>query len=353
MNDTTSKTAVTVITGFLGAGKTTLLNRILTENHGKKYAVIVNEFGEIGIDNELIVSSDEEIYEMSNGCVCCTVRGDLIRVIGGLLRRSKGFDGILVETTGLADPAPVAQTFLTDRDIAAKTTLDSVIALVDALHLKEQLKDSPEVEQQIAFADCIVLNKTDLVPSEQIVELETAIHSLNPFAPLHKVSRGQMDVRAVLGVGGFDLNKVLEMTPDFLEEPEAPVSPESAHGDDCECGCNMGGGMAPNQHPAFRHNSEISSVSIVTDKALDPEKIQNWLGDLTATKGQDLLRYKGILNFADEDKRIVIQGVHMMMEGTALSPWPEGKPRFSRLVLIGRNLNAQALRVEFLSCVKG
>lgn len=352
MNDTTSKTPVTVITGFLGAGKTTLLNRILTENHGKKYAVIVNEFGEIGIDNELIVSSDEEIYEMSNGCVCCTVRGDLIRVIGGLLRRSKVFDGILVETTGLADPAPVAQTFLTDRDIAAKTKLDSVIALVDALHLTEQLKTTPEVEQQIAFADCIILNKTDLVPSEVLVGLEKIIRSLNPFAPVHKVSRAQIDVGAVLGLGGFDLDKVLEMSPDFLQEPEE-VAPTSGHSEDCECGCNMGGELAPNQHPAFRHNSEISSVSIVTDKALDPDKIQNWLGDLTATKGQDLLRYKGILNFAGEDKRIVIQGVHMMMEGSVLSPWPEGKPRFSRLVLIGRNLNAQSLRVEFLACVKG
>jgi len=356
MIETIDKTPVTVITGFLGAGKTTFLNRILSEAHGKKYAVIVNEFGEIGIDNELIVSSDEEIYEMSNGCICCTVRGDLIRVIGGLLRRSKGFDGILLETTGLADPAPVAQTFFTDRDIAARTKLDSVITLVDAVYVKEQLTKSPEVEQQIAFADCIVLNKTDLVEAKELAEIEGVIRQLNPFASLHHAVRGNVDVSKVLGLGGFDLNKILETSPDFLEEGEdvaAQPAHDHDHGDDCECGCNMGAGeLAANQHPAFRHNTEISSVSMVTDKAMDGEKIQDWLGELTSTKGQDLLRYKGILNFDGEDRRVVIQGVHMMMDGTTLTPWPIGGKRFSRLVRIGRNLNAQALRAGFLGCVK-
>ena len=354
MNDTMAKTPVTVITGFLGAGKTTLLNRILSESHGRKYAVIVNEFGEIGIDNELIVSSDEEIYEMSNGCICCTVRGDLIRVISGLLRRSTVFDGILVETTGLADPAPVAQTFLTDRDIAARTKLDSVIALVDAAHVRAQIQTTPEIEQQVAFADCIVLNKTDLVDAQALEECEKTLRRLNPFATLYKVSRGEMDVRKLLGLGGFDLSRILETMPTFLEEQEAGDHDHgSDHADDCECGCCMGGAsQAPNAQASFRHDRGISSLSLVTDKPLDADKLQNWMGDLTATNGQDLLRYKGIFHFAGEDRRIVIQGVHMMMEGSALSPWPEGKPRFSRLVLIGRNLNPQQLRVDFLACVK-
>ena len=355
MNDTAAKTPVTVLTGFLGAGKTTLLNRLLSESHGRNYAVIVNEFGEIGIDNELIVSSDEEIYEMSNGCVCCTVRGDLIRVIAGLLRRSTAFDGILVETTGLADPAPVAQTFFTDRDIAAKTKLDSVIALVDAAHVRDQLQASPEVEQQIAFADCIVLNKVDLVDEAAIKEIEAAIRSLNPFASLHKTTRGEMDVRKLLGLGGFDLSRVTDTMPDFLEEPEAPTpAHDHAHGEGCGCAsCTEEHQHSAHEKAFFRHDSAISSLSLVTDKALDAEKLQNWMGELSATKGQDLLRYKGIFHFAGEDRRIVIQGVHMMMEGSALSDWPEGQPRTSRLVLIGRNLNPQQLRVDFLACVKG
>jgi len=356
MNDTQAKIPVTVLTGYLGAGKTTLLNRILSESHGRKYAVIVNEFGEIGIDNDLIVSSDEEIYEMSNGCVCCTVRGDLIRVIGGLLRRGRNLDGILLETTGLADPAPVAQTFFTDRDIAERTSLDSVITLVDALNLKTQLTVSPEVEQQIAFADAIILNKTDLVKPEEAADCEAIIHSINPFAALFKAARGDVPLDKVLGVGGFDLEKIMARAPDFLEAPEEPASEEHVHGPDCGCGeeegfgCNMG---ASSRASVFRHDSAISSVSLIHDKPLDETKLQNWLAELTATKGQDLLRFKGILDLAGVDKRIVIQGVHMMMEGGALSPWPEGVRRVSRMVFIGRNLDAQRLRVDFLACVKG
>lgn len=351
MSTATHKVPVTVLTGFLGAGKTTLLNRILSEPHGKKYAVIVNEFGEIGIDNELIVSSDEEIFEMSNGCVCCTVRGDLIRVIGGLLRRSGSFDGILLETTGLADPAPVAQTFFTDRDIAARAKLDSVICVVDALHLPAQLQAGPEPENQIAFADILILNKTDCVEAAALQDVETALRTINPLARLIRAERGNVALNQILGQGGFDLDAILEKTPDFLAAEETHEHGDSCgchhthhHDDSCGCGCHDKG-----DH--FRHATDISSVSLATDKPLNGTKLQNWLADLAATKGGDLLRYKGILNLEGEDNRIVIQGVHMMMEGGALAPWPAEMKRQSRMVFIGHNLDEAALREGFMACL--
>ena len=189
-----NKTPVTVLTGYLGAGKTTLLNRILTEEHGKKYAVIVNEFGEIGIDNDLVVGADEEVFEMNNGCVCCTVRGDLIRILQGLMKRKGGFDAIIVETTGLADPGPVAQTFFVDEDVKAKTRLDSVTTVVDAKHVLLSLSDSKEAAEQIAFADQIVLNKTDLVSETELAEVEARIRRLNPLAPIHRATRSDVSL---------------------------------------------------------------------------------------------------------------------------------------------------------------
>ena len=211
------KIPVTVLTGYLGAGKTTLLNRILSEPHGKKFAVIVNEFGEIGIDNELVVNADEEVFEMNNGCICCTVRGDLVRIIDGLMRRKGKFDAIIVETTGLADPAPVAQTFFMDEAVGAKTKLDAVVTVADARWLSDRLKDAPEAKNQIAFADVILINKTDLVSPEDLRELEARIRGLNPYARLHRTERAQIDINEVLGRNAFDLDRILTIEPDFLE----------------------------------------------------------------------------------------------------------------------------------------
>src|SRR5881409_4041489 len=211
------KIPVTVLTGYLGAGKTTLLNRILSEPHGQKYAVIVNEFGEIGIDNELVVAADEEVFEMNNGCVCCTVRGDLVRIIDGLMRRQGKFDAIIVETTGLADPAPVAQTFFVDEDVQKNARLDAVVTVADAKWLTDRLKDAPEAKNQIAFADVILINKTDLVAPDELRELEARIRGINPYAKLHRTERCQVALSDVLERGAFDLDRILEIEPEFLD----------------------------------------------------------------------------------------------------------------------------------------
>jgi len=208
---------VTVLTGYLGAGKTTLLNRILSEPHGKRYAVIVNEFGEVGIDNDLVVGADEEVFEMNNGCICCTVRGDLIHIIDNLMKRRGRFDAIIIETTGLADPAPVAQTFFVDQDVRAKTRLDAVVTVVDAKHLVARLDDAPEAQDQIAFADVILLNKTDLVSEDDLKAVEARIRAINPYAKLHRTQNSNVALEAILDRGAFDLERILSVEPDFLD----------------------------------------------------------------------------------------------------------------------------------------
>ena len=354
---------VTVLTGYLGAGKTTLLNRILSEPHGKKYAVIVNEFGEVGIDNDLIVGADEEVFEMNNGCICCTVRGDLIRVIGGLLRRAAGFDGILIETTGLADPGPVAQTFFADADIAARAKLDSIVTVVDAKHLHLRLKDSKEAQEQIAFADIILLNKIDLVNEKEIAEVEGAIRSINRFAKIVKTERSAAPLDQILGLGSFDLNAILQHEPDFLKAQDGHDHHHHHDHDHAHCHEHHHEGEEhcndPNHHHHHDHDdhdhhgvhgSDIASVSLTAEKPIDIAKFEGWMGELRASKGQDLLRYKGILDVAGNGQRLAIQGVHMMMEGSNLSPWKEGSKRQSRLVFIGRKLDEKALRDGFASC---
>ncbi|MDX2028447.1 MAG: GTP-binding protein [Alphaproteobacteria bacterium] len=324
---------VTVLTGYLGAGKTTLLNRILSEPHGKKYAVIVNEFGEIGIDNDLVVGADEEIFEMNNGCICCTVRGDLIRIIGGLMKRVQGFDGILIETTGLADPGPVAQTFFVDQEVAARTKLDSIVTVVDAKHLPQRLKDSREAGEQIAFADVIILNKSDLVSAEEMKKVEGAIRSINAFARIVPAERCQVPLDKILGLGSFDLKNILEHEPDFLGHGH-----KHHHGHDHH-----------HHHDHGRHDSAVTSVALALDKPLDAVRFEGWMSELRANKGPDLLRYKGILDIKGNSKPLAIQGVHMMMEGSNLAPWGDGVRR-SRIVFIGRNLDEKILREGFESC---
>jgi G3E family GTPase len=311
---------VTVLTGYLGAGKTTLLNRILTENHGKKYAVIINEFGELGVDNDLVVDTDEEVFEMNNGCICCTVRGDLIRIVNGLMKRSNKIDGIIVETTGLANPAPVAQTFFVDEDVKAKTRLDAIVTVVDAKHLLARLEDSPEAADQIAFADVIVLNKLDLVRPEELAAVEARIRGINRFAEIHQATRGDVPIDKLLGLAAFDLQRVLQSVPDFLEED------------------------------SHTHNEHLTSISLSVSAPLDARKFNTWIGHILQTEGQNILRTKGILSYKNEDRRFAFQAVHMIADGDFVAPWKPDEPRTSRIVFIGRDLNRPNLRRGFESC---
>ena len=341
-----NKIPVTVLTGYLGAGKTTLLNRILSENHGKKYAVIVNEFGEIGIDNDLIVGADEEVFEMNNGCVCCTVRGDLVRIIDGLMKRKGKFDAIILETTGLADPAPVAQTFFVDEDVREKTALDAVVTVADAKWLSDRLKDAPEAKNQIAFADVIVLNKTDLVTKPELAEVEARIRAINPYATLHRTERAQVKLSDVLERGAFDLDRILEIEPEFLDDGGHDHGHDHHHHDHHGHDHHHDHGHS---HGGMKHyhDEDMQSLSLRTDKPIDPTKFMPWLQELVAKDGEKILRSKGILSFKGDDDRYVFQGVHMMLEGDHQRKWKKDEARESRLVFIGRELPEQAIREGF------
>jgi G3E family GTPase len=362
---------VTVLTGYLGAGKTTLLNRILSESHGKKYAVIVNEFGEIGIDNDLIVESDEEIYEMNNGCVCCTVRGDLIRVVEGLMRRPGRFDGIIVETTGLADPVPVAQTFFMDDDVRAKTELDAVIALVDAKHLPLRLKDSREAEDQIAFADVVLINKTDLVTPEELAIVEDVVRAINPTARIYNTSRSGIDLARVLDQGAFNLERALENDPHFLDHghEDHVCGPDCGHdhshdhhghdhshdhhahdhGHDHDHKHHDHGHHAHHDAMSPIHDITVKSVSLRGGE-MNPDRFFPWIQKITQAEGPNILRLKGIIAFKGDEERYVIQGVHMIVEGDHQRPWKDGEKRESRLVFIGRELDFDKIQKSFMAC---
>lgn len=445
--DTTQRIPVTVLTGFLGAGKTTLLNRILTENHGRRIAVIENEFGEIGIDQALVIQADEEIFEMNNGCICCTVRGDLIRILGNLAKRRDKFDRVLVETTGMADPGPVAQTFFVDDEISDKFVLDGIVTVVDAKHVSMHLEDSDECKEQIAFGDVILLNKTDLVSASDLERLEKRIRGMNAMADIHRTVTATVPLDVVLDLGGFDVTRALQKKPTFLD-PEYPFEASSiyhlpegtaelmlADGPDA----TMDVVLLPvdGDHPAARqrtteaalrifseqprrlppegtlmpeavryqidltkpgtksfaisvpqtghyalitqhlptefalsvwragslvsptvqdtfaaghsHDDTVSSVGIHADEPIDRAKLEAWLGELLQEKGADIFRMKGILDIAGENERLVMQGVHMLLDTQADRPWGTEK-RASDIVFIGRNLDRIALTESFLQC---
>lgn len=439
---------VTVLTGFLGSGKTTLLNRILTESHGQRIAVIENEFGEIGVDQELVINAEEEIFEMNNGCICCTVRGDLIRILGNLIKRRDKFDRIVLETTGLANPGPVAQTFFVDEGMRQEFALDGIVTMVDALHFEQQLADSEETRTQVAFADVIVLNKTDLVGAAELDGLERRLRGINALARIVRADPGQracVPMGAVLGIGGFDLARALEYKPTFLQ-PEYPFewagAYEFAAGDHalamsagpdplmnvvvCEALAGedldplkaaervftlfstaadpvpAGTQLAPElrmrtldlqhrgdfrfelriesqgsywlftQHlpaefslrvlghdgtemtprvqrafdPGHSHDARVASFSLETDRPISAVRFQTWLRHVLETQGTRLYRMKGFLNFDGIDERVVIQGVHMVVDTTSLGPWGDRAKR-TQLVFIGRELDRELLARGF------
>ena len=311
---------VTVLTGYLGAGKTTLLNKILTHEHGKKVAVIVNEFGEVGIDNQLVIDADEEIFEMNNGCICCTVRGDLIRIIGNLMRRRDKFDHLVIETTGLADPAPVIQTFFVDEDIQSQLLLDAVVTVVDAKHIHQHW-DSDEAQEQIALADVIFLNKVDQDTAEELDALEAKIKEMNALVKLYRTQNAELEMDAILGVRAFDLDKALAIDPDILNED------------------------------AHEHDESVYSLAFVEGGSLDKNKLNTWMSNLLQTKGPDIFRMKGILNIEGQDERYVFQGVHMIFDGRAERPWKSAEARKNELVFIGRDLDEAELRSGFRACL--
>lgn len=445
---TQQKVPVTILTGFLGSGKTTLLNRILSEEHGKRIAVIENEYGEVGIDQALVINADEEIFEMSNGCICCTVRGDLIRVLGNLMKRRDKFDYVLVETTGLADPGPVAQTFFMDEEIQSEYKLDGIVTLVDAAHIDQQIGRSDESTEQIAFADVLVLNKSDLVTDDSMDNLEVRLRDMNRMARVVRTEKANIPVDTVLNLAAFDLDQVLERRPSFLE-PEYPfewtgvysLEPGSyelslAEGPDPAMSLVVLSGQSTDdaslregaefcvrryaepalskspgdvlpvgshvdlqlqapgrksfiinvdeptqvglfaQHTAeefdmqvinsngevvasagertwvaqHEHDDEVGSFAIEVDGDVNPDLLNQWLGNLLRENGIDIFRMKGFISIAGEAERFVFQGVHMLFDGQPDKPWGD-MPRRNQLVFIGRNLDERSIRLGFESCL--
>jgi G3E family GTPase len=455
----TARIPVTVLTGFLGAGKTTLVNRILSENHGKRIAVIENEFGEVGVDHELVIGADEEIFETSNGCICCTVRGDLIRILNQLRKRRDRFDSILIETTGLADPGPVAQTFFIDEELKEHFSLDAIVTLVDARHIEQELEESPIALEQIAFADVILLNKIDLVDAAALERIERRVRGISATAAVVHSRNADVPLERVLSLGAFDLERALALDNAFLE-PARPfewaglysLSPgrhglhtglhAHEHGNDHDHDHDADHGHALSQvdlvmlraadvtagsidalletatalfesealaappgavlgpHRRYRlqlnagarfqlepgaagawalftehapvefglhlhaattlqqrefgshhHDLAVGSIGLTDPRALDANKVNDWLSYLLQSRGADILRMKGVLNLRGESRRYVFHGVHMVFDGQLERPWSPDAPRRSRLVFIGRNLDRQELEAGFESCV--
>jgi G3E family GTPase len=319
---------VTILTGFLGSGKTTLLNRILREQHGHRIAVIENEFGEAGIDNELLVQEErEQIVEMNNGCICCTVRGDLIRILGELHeKKATGalhFDRVIIETTGLADPAPVAQTFFVDDDIGERYLLDAIVTMVDAKHAPQQLDEHHEAQEQVGFADRILITKTDVVQPYDVAALRQRLVRMNPRAKIGEARHGTASIDDLLDIRGFNLNAILEIEPDFLTDVE------------------------------HEHDDDVTSFVFRETKPLDLDRVEDFMGGVVQVYGAKLLRYKGVLNVKGVDKRVVLQGVHMLMGSDVGAPWKPGEVRESKFVFIGRDMPKDVLLEGLAQCVAG
>ena len=318
---TTERAQVIILTGFLGAGKTTLLNRILTANHGRRIAVIVNEFGEVGIDHDLLISADQEIVQMNNGCICCTVRGDLIRSLFQLLEHRADFDTVLVETTGLADPGPVAQSFLIDERIRSEFTLNGVVTVVDSKHVWSEIGELGSIASaQIAFADLVLLNKTDLVTPEELDALESKIRSINRLATLYRTRNSEVDLAALFEMSNLALAQKTEYT-------------------------------SPRHGEGHNHLKEITAICLVETGELDGMKISHWFRSVIAEQGANIMRMKGIVSLRGDPDRFIFQGVHMIFEAKPGDPWKEGEQRINRLVFIGRSLDAEQITQGFKECI--
>jgi G3E family GTPase len=315
-------TPVTVLTGFLGAGKTTLLNRILAERPSERIAVIINEFGEVGVDGQLVTTTPETVVEINNGCVCCTVRGDLVTALTGLVVDGRRFDRLIIETSGLADPAPVIQSFVLDETLRQNFALDAIVTVADARHLRQQL-DYDEAREQIAFADVLLLNKTDLVPSDALDSVGTELRRLNCLARIHPTRDCAIALAQVLDVGAFDLKNVLAIEPNLLGEH------------------------------AHEHDQDIACVAVRLSGGIDPVAFNRWLYALVQSKGRDLLRLKGIVDLEGERRRFVLHGVHMTLDGRPGRAWDVGEERRSEIVFIGRNLEPEQLCAGVAACLAG
>ena len=359
---------VTVLTGFLGAGKTTLLNRILSEQHGQKIAVIENEFGPEGIDNELLVAdTDEQIVEMNNGCICCTVRGDLVRILADLkAKRSAGqlnFERVIIETTGMANPGPVTQTFFMDDDIASYYLLDAVLTVVDAKHGHDTLDRQPEAQNQVGFADRLLLTKTDLVSAQEADSLKQRLVRMNPRAPIKAVHFGEVPLKEVLDLRGFNLNAILEIDPAFLagEHPDAAKArteqhdhahDEHDHDDEHEHDHDHDDNHAhDHDHAHHHHDDAIKAFVFQSKRPFDPAKLEEYFGALTQVYGQDMLRYKGVLFMNGTNRRMIFQGVHMLMGADVGRPWAKDEKPSTKIVFIGRNLPKEAILKGLEACL--
>lgn len=336
---------VTVLTGYLGAGKTTLLNHLLTQNHGYKCAIIINEFGAVSIDNQLVVGADEEILELNNGCLCCRVRGDLIKSLNDLINRKKRFDYVIIETTGLADPSPVAHTFMAS-ELAENLRLDGIITVVDARHLEKELGDGPEPRAQIAFADVILLNKTDLVSPEDLARVEAHIKRINALAKIHRTQKSQIDVAKILNVKARELNAPL---PEMHDEHEHHHDHEDEHDHVCDEHCDHDHEHEHEHH--HHHDESVKSFYIEEDRPLDLPKLEAWLSELLKSLGENIYRSKGVLHIKGQPKRVVFQGVQMMFDSAPDRFWNAGEKRVSQLVFIGKDLDEAKIRKEFEGCV--